>query len=175
MLRPASRFLVRLALTACALHGAAINPSWADHNPHEPTTVTISVRTIEASEPTKEAQEADHAPALKLDNGLTDIEERLVNLPFSSFQLLSSKKETITIKKKNAMQLPNGQTLWFRPMYMEHKKVGLWLSWKERDGSEILNTRVHFDSNDAVVTGTDCESDKGLILAIRAVPVEAAP
>lgn len=171
MVRPAAQFLVRLTLTVCALHGA-IQSAQADHNPHEPTTVTISVRTIEASEPTKEAHDTDHAPALTLADGLTDIQERLVNLPFSNFQLLSSKKETITIKKKNSMHLPNGQTLWFRPMYLEHKKVGLWLSWKERDGSEILNTRVHFDSNDAVVTGTDCASDKGLILAIKAVPVE---
>ncbi len=136
--------------------------------------MTISVRTIEASEPTRDAHQTDSGPALKVDRDLTDIQSRLANLPFSHFELLASKQETLTIKKKNSIQLPNGQTLWFRPMYMEHKKVGLWLNWKEKDGSEILNTRVHFDSNDAVVTGTDCESNKGLILAIKAVPVDAS-
>lgn len=165
--------LMHTALSLCAFH-ISMPTSHAEHNPNDPTTVTISVRTIEASEPTRDAHHTDQAPTLKVDGKLSDIQGRLANLPFSHFQLLDSKQETLTIKKKNSIQLPNGQMLWFRPMYMEHKKVGLWLNWKEKDGSEILNTRVHFDSNDSVVTGTDCEANKGLILAIKAVPVEAA-
>lgn len=144
-----------------------------------PTTVTLSVRAIQATSPVQQEKPgvenltAKEATSAQLDPELKDIEARLINLPFSRFQLLASKNETITIKQKNSLQLPNGQRLIFRPMYMDHKKVGLWLNWRDKDGSEILNTRVHFDSNESVVTGTDCAQDQGLILAIKAERVVA--
>jgi hypothetical protein len=144
---------------------------------HSSTTVMLSVRAIQASAPLEQDKEtaarsdAKQPNPTQIDPELKDLEGRLINLPFSRFQLLASKEETITIKQKNSLQLPNGQKLTFRPMYMDRKKVGLWLNWRDRDGSEILNTRVHFDSNESVVTGTDCAHDQGLILAIKAVQV----
>lgn len=147
---------------------------------HVPTTVMLSVRAIQASGPTErdkeisERSDGKEPNSTQLDPALKDIEGRLINLPFSRFQLLASKNETITIKQKNSLQLPNGQKLTFRPMYMDHKKVGLWLNWRDKDGSEILNTRVHFDSNESVVTGTDCAHDQGLILAIKAEQVASS-
>jgi hypothetical protein len=145
-----------------------------EENDRSPTTVMLSVRAIQASTPIerdKDGQARPTAPSAQLDPELRDIEGSLSNLPFARFQLLASKNETITIKQKNSLQLPNGQKLTFRPMYMDNKKVGLWLNWRDKDGSEILNTRVHFDANDSVVTGTDCAHDQGLILAIKAVQV----
>jgi hypothetical protein len=142
-----------------------------------PTTVTLFVRAIQATSPfQQERPRAENvatkeATSSQLDPELKDIEARLINLPFSRFQLLASKNETITIKQKNSLQLPNGQKLILRPMYMDHKKVGLWLNWRDKDGSEILNTRVHFDSSESVITGTDCSHDQGLILAIKAKQV----
>jgi hypothetical protein len=59
----------------------------------------------------------------------------------------------------------------FRPIYMDQRKVGLWLNWKDRDGSQILNTRVHFNSQDTVLTGTDCSHNEGMILAIKAIEI----
>jgi hypothetical protein len=160
--------------------GMAYAAADSSANDNAPTTVTLSVRAIQASAPTEgdketaERSDTTQSNRAQLDPELKDIESRLINLPFSRFQLLASKNETITIKQKNSLQLPNGQKLTFRPMYMDHKKVGLWLNWRDKDGSEILNTRVHFDSNESVVTGTDCAHDQGLILAIRAQQVAAS-
>lgn len=172
------RSVVLLATTfSLGLTGVAAETSTNDN---APTTVTLSVRAIQASAPTEGDKEtvgrgkATQSGRAQLDPELKDIESRLINLPFSRFQLLASKNETITIKQKNSLQLPNGQKLTFRPMYMDHKKVGLWLNWRDKDGSEILNTRVHFDSNESVVTGTDCAHDQGLILAIKAQQVSAS-
>lgn len=152
--------------------GLLVPSGRAEHSHTQPTTVTISVRTIQATEPTHHhANDTEKSPALHLASSLQDLEARLSNLPFSNFQLIASKEETLTLKKKNSLQLPNGQSLTFRPVYLEDRKIGLWLDWRDKDGSEILNTRVHFDSNDAVLTGTDCAADAGLILAIKAVPV----
>ena len=138
----------------------------------ESDLVNVFVRTIQASEPVEGEQDSkSSAQAPKLPAELSDISAKLVQLPFSSFTLLASKNETHAIKKRETMQLPNGQSLTFRPIYMDNKRVGLWLNWREADGSEILNTRVHFDADDSVVTGTDCAGNKGRILAIKAVPV----
>jgi hypothetical protein len=134
--------------------------------------IKLSVRAIQASEPledTPSSSEAPHASRpIHVDSGLVDLQPKLAHLPFNNFRLIASKDETITLKTRDSVQLPNGQSLMFRPIYMDAHKVGLWLNWKDRDGSEILNTRVHFDSQDTVLTGTDCSHNEGLILAIKA-------
>lgn len=149
----------------------------AQESTKDTSTIKLSVRTIQASGPS-EQQLSDDAQGSKerqihVDGALNDLQPKLAHLPFSHFHLLSRKEETITLRKKNSLQLPNGQSLIFRPIYMDTRKVGLWLNWRDKDGSEILNTRLHFDSQDSVLTGTDCAQNEGLILAINAVAVDA--
>ena len=147
----------------------------ADEGSTDTSTIKLSVRTIQASSPSEQPSSADGSGSnerqIRLDGALNDLQPKLAHLPFSSFHLLSHKEETITLRKKNSLQLPNGQSLIFRPIYMDSRKVGLWLNWRDKDGSEILNTRLHFDSQDSVLTGTDCAHNEGLILAINAVAV----
>ena len=133
----------------------------------EQSKIKVVVRTIQASG-TRNLP-ADQSSPPTLEESLSDLQPQLVLLPFSSFHLISRKEEEISLKKKESFRLPNGQTLTFRPMYMEKERVGMWLSWKDTDGSDILNTRIHFDSNESVLTGTDYEDNEGRILAIRAV------
>lgn len=151
----------------------------ADDPPADSCAVRLSVRTIQASEPLQgevaeaaarlpETSSAGTERTVQLDDSIRDLAGKLSQLPFGNFQLLSTKEEIITLKTRDSLQLPNGHSLTFRPMYLDSKKVGLWLNWRDHDGSEILNTRVHFDAADSVLTGTDCAHDKGLILAIRA-------
>ena len=104
-----------------------------------------------------------------MEESLSDLKSQLALLPFSAFHLISSKEEEISLKKKESFRLPNGQSLTFRPMYMEKERVGMWLSWKDTDGSDILNTRIHFNADESVLTGTDYLENEGRILAIRAV------
>jgi hypothetical protein len=150
----------------------------ADDENLDSQVIKLSVRTIQASEPGKspnESAQGETAPRkIHLDSALRDLEPRLAHLPFNSFRLLARKDEMITLKSRESLQLPNGQSLMFRPIYLEakNKKMGLWLSWKDKDGSEILNTRVHFDAQESVLTGTDCSQNEGLILAIQAVELE---
>lgn len=139
--------------------------------------IRISVRAIQASVPVQEGtleqlQAAPQGRTIQVDAALRDLQTKLAHLPFNNFHLISSKEETISVKSRDSLQLPNGQSLMFRPVSMEHHKVGLWLNWKDRDGSEILNTRVHFDSQDTVLTGTDCAHNEGMILAIKATEIE---
>jgi len=134
----------------------------------EHSKVKVVVRTIQATGSRTDL--TTQAPALE--DSLADLKPQLALLPFSNFHLISSKEEEISLKQKESFRLPNGQTLTFRPMYMEKERVGMWLSWKDTDGSDILNTRVHFDSDDSVLTGTDYHDNEGRILAIRAIKPE---
>jgi len=111
---------------------------------------------------------AEH-PAI--DSSLADLRPKLAQLSFTSFRLLCSKQERISLMHKAVIHLPRGQSLAFRPVYMDNKRVGLWLNWKDANDGDILNTRIHFDTDDSVLTGTDSSHNSGLILAIKAVPL----
>ena len=132
----------------------------------------VFVRTIEAKGLVEgdEQGEADQTPP-SIDADLSDLRSKLENLPFSAYRLISSREEQISLMKRDVIHLPNGQSLAFRPVYMEGRRVGLWLSWRDNSGADILDTRIHFDTDESVLTGTDATNDSGLILAIKAVPV----
>jgi len=166
-------FHLPILLGAVALFNIQITPipAFADETPvSESNQVRVFVRTIQASDPLDANAVADHSVAV--DQNLSDLRVKLSSLPFKSFRLISSKEEDLCLRRKETMHLPNGQSLAFRPMYMDEQRVGLWLSWKDESGSDILNTRIHFNTADSVLTGTDASPDTGLILAIKAVPIE---
>ena len=134
-------------------------------------TIKLSIRTIQASDPSTGNEVTSAVErTIRVDNDIRDLKSKLSQLPFENFQLVSTKEEAVTLKTRDSLKLANGHLLTFRPIYMEEKKVGLWLNWRDEEGDEILNTRVHFDATDSVLTGTDCSHDKGLILAIKAAP-----
>lgn len=162
---PASRAALILAFIVVNFAETRSEESHTDSH-----MITLSIRTIQASEPRLfETLQASAGQQIHLEGNIRDLERKLAQLPFNTFQLIDSKEETIALKTRDSLQLPNGQSLTFRPMYIDTKKVGLWLHWRNQEGGEILNTRVHFDTDDSVVTGTDCAHDKGVILAIKAV------
>lgn len=178
--------LIRIPLTVfllCLLSSTPTRSSFADTTSFAKGLIRFSVRTIQADNVTLREHDVDKYTTLStnadtnegiisVDKQLEDIKGKLLQLPFSHYQLLSAKEEIIALKKKNKFKLPNGQTLIFRPMYLEGEKVGLWLNWRDEVGKEILNTRLHFDSVDSVVTGTNCGRDEGLVLAIKASAID---
>lgn len=148
------------------------NVTAAEEHADEASDVKIFVRTIEATEPVNaDVSDETNTTVMHIDQALKDLQPKLTQLPFSSFKLLASKEQQVSLRKRETLHLPNGQSLALRPMYVDHKRVGVWLNWKDTGGADILNTRIHFDADDSVLTGTDCPHDAGLILAIKAVPI----
>jgi hypothetical protein len=136
----------------------------------EAEAVTVTVRTIEATHPI--AQDGiSYAQVQNVDTALSDLRSKFQEIPYQNFRLVDSKQERLCLKKKQSLQLPNGQSLSFRPLYMDGKKVGLWINWKDHDGAGILDTRLHFNSDDSVITGTDQSPGFGTVLAIKADPI----
>lgn len=131
-------------------------------------TVTVLVRTIQATNPVAEDQPSAPDAPTEIAESLSDLQPKLTQLPFRSFRLIASKEENLVLTRKGTLDLPNGQSVALRPIYADSHRMGMWLNWLDSDGSEILNTRVHFDSEDTIVTGTDSASNEGLLLAITA-------
>ncbi len=164
---PRAQFWKRL-VAVCSLGVLGFFPLSAGADDScEHSKVKVVVRTIQATGPRQSS--TDTTQTTSVEEAIADLKPQLNLLPFSTFHLISRKEEEISLKKKESFRLPNGQTLTFRPMYMDKERVGMWLSWKDTDGSDILNTRIHFDSDESVLTGTDYQDNEGRILAIRAV------
>ena len=161
-----------LFLSSLLLCAVSFKSAYADEGKGEITEIKISVRTIQATNPLDSGQDGQEIQAAHVPEEISDLAPKLSQIPFSSFSLLESKEQIISLGQRETMQLPNGQSLVFRPMYMDNKRVGIWLNWKDKDGDEILNTRVHFDADDSVLTGTECAHQQGVILAIKATAIE---
>ena len=171
--RPLCAPLIRvLALAAVGLR-LAVPLTASAEEPCDNSKIKINVRTIHASGARSTTQQGQtNSATVSMEDSLKDLKPKLELLPFSSFHLISQKEEEISVKKKESIKLPNGQTLFFRPMYMDKQRVGMWLSWKDTDGTDILNTRIHFDADESVLTGTDYPDNEGRILAIRTKKLE---
>lgn len=129
--------------------------------------VVVRVRAVKATEE-ENAETSRSAP--NVDNRLDDIKRKLCKLQFHNFKMISSQETEVPIKRKQTLSLLNGQTLTLRPLYVEGDRVGLWLKWQDNSGMQILDTRMHLDSGESMLTGIDGSSDSGLILAIDVHP-----
>lgn len=106
----------------------------------------------------------------KLDPAILDLKEKLEALPFEQFVLLSSEERSMPLKKKDIIQFKCGQVLHLRPLSIDGNKVSLWLNWEDSSGQTILDTRMHFDSSQSLLAGTDSTDDTGLLLAVDVRP-----
>ncbi len=170
----------------CLVVVVSIFEAWcvyADSTQAEKTKIRFSVRTIQANNTYHPSDESFHykmhsstdsgpTVTVSIDKHLRDIREKLLQLPFSHFHLISDHNNIITLKKKNRLTLPNNQVLFFKPIYVDGGKIGLWLNWKDHLGREMLNTRLHFNAFDSIVTGTNDGRNTGIILAIKAAAIE---
>lgn len=119
--------------------------------------VIIDVRAVEAQNvPTSEP----------LDARLGDIQAKLAKLEFNRFTLLGSETRTVSLMSKETLSV-NGQSLTVRPLYIKDDRVGMWLKWRDPEGMDVLDTRMHFDCGESVITGTESKGDRGIVLAIR--------
>jgi hypothetical protein len=146
------------AILALLLVGGAINKSVADQK----SGITLRVRTIKA------VSGGNESPAL-VSKELSDISRQLAALPYTKFSLLSSNEVDVPVKKRGWLKLKNGDGLVFRMLYRENGKAGISLAWHDSNGSEILNTKLHFECHNPIVTGTNSGERDGVVLAINVV------
>lgn len=167
-------FVASLGCLLALYSALPLSSTKAEESYSDRPAIKLSVRAIQASGAeaslTESGSESEKLKKPHIESQLTDIEEKLTQLPFSHFHLISKEEKTVHARARESIPLPRGQVLTVRPIYMDtdSAKICLYIHWQDRDGSHILDTRVHFDSRESVITGTDSSQNEGLILAIRA-------
>lgn len=128
--------------------------------------VSLEVRTIKAAN-----VERQRPGTFLVDERLADLRQKLQQLPFNSFELLEKHNLTAPVKRRSELQLSRGNRLTVRPLYHDGEKVGMWLKWRDGRGEVVLDTRMHFMSDEAMLAGTeDLASNGGIVLAVRVTP-----
>ena len=130
--------------------------------------VSVHVRTVMATEP----KMASTGQSPIIDSRLQDLALKFQKLQFRTFKLVSSQTRVVGLERKEVMSIGSGNTLMLRPISMDKNRVGMWIKWTDSAGVEVLDTRMHFECGDSMITGADHTGDSGIILAIDVEPVK---
>ena len=129
--------------------------------------VSVKVRAIRATNPINTSSEDN---VRVVDTRLKDISTKLDSFEFKNFRMVSEEDINVPLKKKTTINLTDKTLLNVRPLYAQGKKVGMWIKWTDNSGSRtLIDTRMHFTSDENMLAGTNCHNDRALILAVSAV------
>jgi hypothetical protein len=156
--------MFRIACSAGAL--VIITPSAAFP---EKGGVALVVRTVHAS---GHAADTEKSISPQVDSRIEDLRPKLSKLRYRSFKMQAEDRDVIPLRKRRTFHLSCGHTLTVRPLYMEKERIGLWMQWLDKAGMKMLDTRMHMNTGETMVTGTEAEGDCGTILAIDVKPAE---
>jgi len=132
-------------------------------------SITVRVRTVTGHQLRENLEDTSK---VQIDSRLKDLSPKLYKLQYQRYTLLSEKTEKLDIAKPRVIQLCKGHSLTLRPLYVREDRVGMRLKWLTDKGAKILDTRMHFDSRESMLTGTASDENSGLILAVNVNPVE---
>lgn len=130
----------------------------------EDRDVSLVVRMIKASGVMEKNR--DHHSAPEIDARLDDIKINLEQLPYRKFSFISTIEVPVAMRKRKTIRLPGANVLDVRLLYIDKDKTGMWVQWSDKEGSEVLDSRLHFYSGESVVVGTDATDDAAYILAL---------
>ena len=159
---------------ACAVALAPLNLN-AEGLDTDASGIVVRIRAIRASDKAAGEDGVERAVpegALQIDSRISDISTKLKKLHFRSFKLVSSQREVVPLGKRETITLIDGNHLTIRPLTVENRRVALWINWQDASGMQVLDTRMHFDCGQSMLTGVDGAQDNGLILAIDVSPGE---
>jgi hypothetical protein len=175
--------------------------AYADEKPAEGTLGVVvrvrAVRAVGAIKPTETnsmaaveqvAAAAAPEPARsscstkqRWDPALEDISSKLEALQYRDYKMAASQEVIVPLMKKRAVYLHDGNVLLVRPLYADSETIGLWLRWVDGVGTRLLDTRMHFNERETMLTGTELsatDADGGgsaTVLAIDVNAVKPAP
>lgn len=155
--------LVSIATFAVCCSAIAEDSSLKVHN-----AVSVRVRTLEAFDSVGAQVKELPARAMhyEIDKDIKDLSSKLKQLHFRKYKLRSSTNRDMVFDKQEVLDLGDGYKLAMKPLYRDKDKLCLWVEWTDGSGMKIINTRLHMNTRESMVTGTDQGDDGGMILAI---------
>lgn len=132
------------------------------------TEVAFVVRIIRAERLKMGGGKKFWSEPIAVDKRLGDISEKLGQLQYQEFHLIAERALTIPVLKRAPVDLVDGHSLVLRPLYVQGRRAGFWLKWQDGNGATVLETRMHVDCGETVVTGTEASDERGLVIAVQA-------
>jgi len=131
-------------------------------------SILVHVRSLDASDSLEQKKNTlRHGPVrYEIDERISDLSEQLKRLHFRKFKLRNSVEKRMALESKVIFELGDGHTLELKPLYRNKDRVCLWIEWTDGSGMKVLNTRLHLNVKESMITGTDQSQDSGVILAI---------
>ncbi|NLF24951.1 MAG: hypothetical protein GX589_04745 [Deltaproteobacteria bacterium] len=165
-------------LSFCLALFAVASPSTAEPrskviSKEQTNEVTLRVRAIRAhgvmlkKVKTAEDRKGARTKPQYLDQELADLESKLRALPYRTYRLITSREVVLPVMKQQTVRLQGGQTLNLRLLYADRARIGMWLNWLNKAGSTLLDTRVHFNRGEVMLTGTESSSKCGMLLSLE--------
>jgi len=139
------------------------------------TGVAVRVRAIrthglkEKKLTPAEQLKAPRSRRLYIDEALADLEPKLQALPYRSYKVMTIREIVLPVDKQQSLKLIGGQTLNLRLLYADKARVGMWLNWLDKKGGVLLDTRLHFNRDEPMLTGTESSKKCGTLLALEVV------
>lgn len=125
--------------------------------------VTVKIQSIACSEEKTSAEQA-----FTVDSKIHKLTKKLKDVPYQNFSLACSKSVVIPIKEKQDLTLDDGDKLSLELLYVDEERVGLWIDWRDPQGMQLLDTRMHFGCHETMLAGADGgdDSNSAKVLAI---------
>lgn len=124
---------------------------------------------VQSGAPANEsASTSDAAAGPTLDDRLQDLEPQLKELDFQHFAQLDSHEIELPLRGRQTLPLMDGDQLTIRPVAYDGEKVCVWIKWRDRAGTEILDSRMRFTVGQDMILGADKGEASGMVLAIKA-------
>jgi hypothetical protein len=143
-------------------------------------TETKSMAAVEqvAASAAPEPARSSCSAKQRWDSALEDISSKLKALQYRDYKMAASQEVIVPLMKKRAVHLHDGNVLLVRPLYADGETIGLWLRWIDGAGTRLLDTRMHFNERETMLTGTELsatDGDGGGLATVLAIDVNAAP
>lgn len=139
-------------------------------------TVSVQARIIRASEEFKKGEfegQSTKKRMRKIDVRIKDLKMKFRQFPFMKFQLVSEQLAQVVLKKKENLTLSDGHKIAVRPLYIEKGRIGMWLKWIDNDGMKVIDSRMHFEKGEPLLTAVETDDNESVILALSVVPVSS--
>lgn len=144
---------------------------WADE------AALIKIRTISAHkiQPRESGASQELKSLAYLPPALSDISDKLQELPFNSFKLQAHDELLVRLKDLTEVQLESedpqmsAHSLKLKLLGLSRGKVCLWMNWREVEGEEILDSRVHFKQGEQFITGTETKDGVGMLVVLQVI------
>jgi hypothetical protein len=137
--------------------------------------LSLIVRALEAHDLLSAAEERQIGGAERrltssvADVTLNDLREKLERFPFRNFNLVTAHKRELGLHEREMLDLGEGQKLFVKFLGHKDRRVCLWMRWDD-NGMEVLDTRMHLNIGESVLTGTERARNSSLILAVDVEP-----